>query len=140
MINFDNYLNTDYNFYLEEIQYRKLQPAAPNTSLRLACQDHLDADTSEEGKLKLTFTRKLMFEPAGIYELTVSYGAAATINAQGQKEIDWKNINAADEIRNGNCTLLNNLISRISLQIGQITSSSGQVPVITPPGIARPRQ
>ena len=81
-----------------------------------------------------------MFEPAGIYELTISYGAAATINAQGLKEIDWKNINVADEIRNGNCTLLNNLISRISLQIGQITSSSGQVPVITPPGIARPRQ
>ncbi len=140
MINFDNYLNTDYTFYLEGIQYRRLQPAAPNTSLRLACQDHLDADTAGAGKLKLTFTRKLTFEPAGIYELTVSYGAAATISAQGLTEVDWKNINVADEIRKGNCTLLNNLISRTSLQIGQITSSSGQAPVITPPGIARPRQ
>lgn len=140
MINFDNYLNSDYKFYLEEIQYRKLQPAASGAALRLACQDHIDADVAEEGKLKITFTRRLMFDPSGIYELTVAYGAIATINTQGLNEIDWKNINVADEIRNGNCTLLNNLVSRTSLQIGEITSSSGQAPVITPPAVAKPRR
>lgn len=138
MINFDNYLDSDYKFFLEEINYKMLEPADPNASLQLACQDHIEADVKEE-ILKLSFSRRLMFEPKGIYELTVTYGAIATINARGLSEVDWKNINVAEEIRNGNCTLLNNLVCRTSLQMGQVTSASGQSPVITPPGVAKAR-
>lgn len=138
MINFDNYLDSDYKFFLEEINYKILEPADPNASLQLACQDHIEADVTEE-VLKLSFSRRLMFEPKGIYELTVTYGAIATINARGLSEVDWKNINVAEEIRNGNCTLLNNLVCRTSLQMGQVTAASGQSPVITPPGVGKAR-
>lgn len=140
MINFDNYLDSNYKFFLEEIQYNKLKPADSSTSLQFTCQDNIAADVADEGKLKVSFSRKLSFKPAGIYELTVIFGAIATINERGLKELDWKRINVADEIRNGNSTLLNNLVCRSSLQIAQITSSSGQAPVITPPGVAKPRE
>lgn len=139
MTNFDQYLKTDFKFSMESMSYKQLPPAPENTQMALNCRDLLEAKT-ELDKLMLRFTRSMQFEPASIYELSVTYTAVANINVQGLSAIDWDNIDLSKEIRNGHCTLLSNLVSRASLMISQITSANGQVPVITPPAIAKTRE
>ena len=55
------------------------------------------------------------------------------MTAEKVKEHDWHNMNMAAEFKENGAFVLNNLMSRISLQIAQITSSYGQVPLILPP-------
>lgn len=136
MTNFDQYLKTDFKFAMESLSYKQLPPAPANTQMALTCRDLLEAKT-ELDKLMLRFTRSMKFEPESLYELSVTYTAVANINVQGLSAVDWDNIDLSAEIRNGHCTLLSNLVSRTSMMIAQITSANGQVPVITPPAIAK---
>ena len=137
MINLDKYLKTNYKYFLENLEYKLLAPAVPGTVMQLECRDHLDASMASEDKIRVAFTRTLKFDPECVYKLTVTYGAVAEINELGLKEVDWDSINLSNEMRNGQCGLLDALVSRASMQISQITSASGQAPMITPPKIAR---
>ena len=71
-----------------------------------------------------------------IFNLSVSFGAHLKFNEK-KSEYEWTNINLAEEFRDNGDFVTAQLMSRISLLIGQITSSFGQYPIITPPTFAK---
>lgn len=68
--------------------------------------------------------------------LSVSFGAELKFNNR-KSEQDWMKINLAEEFMQNGDFVTTQLMSRISLLIGQITSSFGQQPLILPTMLAK---
>jgi hypothetical protein len=139
--NLESYFLNEQEYYLEEIQYERIEndEAGNNVDCSLNCLDSINAVVNSNETVRLTVTRTLEFEPENIFRLKVAFGALLTFDPDKVMEYDWHNINMAEEFRENGEFVLNNLISRISLQIAQITSSFGQMPLILPPTIASER-
>lgn len=132
MLDLDRYFLPEINLYLIAINYEKKADVNDSSNLKLVCSDDLDVSYSDTG-IQLIFTRKLEFIPSALYMLTISYGAELTFNDKTKDEIKWNTIDLAKEIRESNSIFLSNIITRASLLIAQISSSYGQMPLITPP-------
>ena len=81
----------------------------------------------------------MAFDPEKIFALSVSFGMDLKFNER-KGEHDWQNVNLAEEFRENGDFVTAQLMSRISLLIGQITSSFGQQPLILPTGLAKKAQ
>ena len=136
--NLSEYFLSEHEYYLKEIKYQKLDLEAGNdTECSLNCLDNINVETIADKQVEITVTRTLEFDPQNIFYLKVAFGALLTFNPKKVEEYDWHSINMAEEFKENGNFVLNNLMSRISLQIAQITSSFGQIPLILPPAIAR---
>lgn len=91
--------------------------------------------TNEDG-VRIIVTRTLMFEPEELFALNVSFGADLKFNER-KAEHEWTKINLAEEFGENGDFVTAQLMSRISLLIGQITASFGQQPLILPSVIAK---
>lgn len=132
--NLEQYFENDYPFYLNKINFVRLAQEPTEEEIALNCQDSISTTVNDKG-VTLLVTRKLCCDPNILFELEVSFGAELTFKQERKEEVDWKNIELADEFKRNGGILLQNMMSRISLLIGQITGSFGQMPLITPPGI-----
>ena len=131
--NLSQYFLPEYEFYLEEIKYNRLSVSEKDND-NLICKDTLSADLIDTG-VRLLITRNLAFEESQLFDLSVSYGAVLTFDESRSIEINWNELDLAREFKDNGGFVLNNLMSRISLLIAQITSSFGQMPLVLPPAI-----
>lgn len=134
--NLQKYFLSNYEFYLENIDYRHLNNPSSNNNLSLNCIDHIDCHI-KDNFLLLTLTRKLEFEPSSMFYLSISYNIQLEFNKKYQNEIDWNKVNLSEEFRQNGDFVLNNILNRITLLISEITSSYGQTPLNISPFISK---
>lgn len=136
MIDFAKYFDLDHEVYLESINYKKLDDIEVEDKLALDCIDNIKADIINEDQVKIIFIRSLKFDPECLFELKVAFGAVFNLNKEYKEEVEWSKIDLSEELRKSGDNVLGEIISRVSLQIAEITSSFGQSPIITPPIVA----
>lgn len=134
IVNLEKYFLPEHTFYLNEVNYKIIEGDISGNELN--CTDNLNVTVNENDEVRILFTRALKFNPESVFELSVSFGALLKFNDTNKHEIDWHNINLAEEFKENGMFVLQNLISRSSLLIAEITSSFGQSPIILPPMIA----
>lgn len=132
--NLEKYFLPEQTFYLHNINYNRIE--APSVERQLNCIDNINVEVNDTDGVKLILTRTLKFDPEGVFELSVSFGAILKFDKDVKNEINWHEINAAEEFRANGDFVLRNLLDRISLLIAEVTSSFGQSPIIVPPVIA----
>lgn len=133
--NLVDYFMAEQEFYLDKVSYNRIDKKEEAKEYSLNCIDNIEVKVNGD-IVKVTVTRVLKFDPAEIFELSVSFGAILRFNTEKKKDYDWQNINMAEEFRENGKFVLGNLMNRISLLIAEITSSFGQTPIILPPEIA----
>ena len=135
--NLSEYFKPELEIFLDTVSYKRIENVNDKCEqeLSLLCQDNLKAMLSEDG-VRIIVTRTLMFEPEALFALNVSFGADLKFNER-KVEHEWTEINLAEEFGENGDFVTGQLMSRISLLIGQITSSFGQQPIILPSMIAK---
>lgn len=136
MIDFGRYFLHEHQIFLDNINYEVLKLEKANGEMKLNCKDTIVAQLIDKRGVKITFNRTMTFEPEGMFFLSVTFGAMLKFNPVYYDEIMWKNIDLAGEFKQNCPHILTNLMSRTSLMISEITSASGQVPIVTPGGVA----
>lgn len=131
MKNFYELFEKEHQFYLEKIEYGRINIATPNSDLQLTIKDSID-HSIETNKLNIVFTRKLVFSPESFFNLSISFGAILTIKKE-YRDYNWDELDLQDEFLTNGGFVINNLISRTNLLVAEITSSFGQSPIILPP-------
>ena len=131
MLDFNRYFLPDRRIFLDNVQYETLQVTEKAENRKLNCKDTILAQRSDKW-VKINFNRTLSFTPEGVYRLSVTFGVLLPFNPQTKDEVDWKKVDLAGAFRENCKTLLAALMSRASLLVAQITSASGQNPLITP--------
>ncbi len=139
MENLEQYFENEHRIYLKEINFERLDEIKQPTEgeITLNCTDNIAATVKDDEGVELVLTRKLSFVPEQIFGLNISFGADLQFDKEKAREINWHEINLADEFRNNGNFVLSNLLGRISLLIAQITSSSGQTPLVIPPSMPK---
>lgn len=135
MLDFSRYFLPNAQIFLENINYELLKPT--NGRVKMNCKDTIIARVMEPVGIKVTFNRALTFEPEGLFYLSVSFSSILAFRRDTKDEIDWKSIDLAGEFRENGGIWLHNLSSRAALLIAEITSASGQTPIITMSGTAK---
>ncbi|OKZ95467.1 MAG: hypothetical protein BHV90_22750 [Clostridiales bacterium 42_27] len=130
--NFSGYFENKHDIFLEDISYSRLETNI-TTDCSLNCTDNINAQLIENQGIKLVVTRALEFEPESIFSMKVAFGAKLYFKEDKMKAFDWSQLNLAEEFRENGDFVINELMSRITLMIAQITASFGQVPLILPP-------
>ena len=127
----------EHEFYLYKIVYDRLDNVTPEKTAPLNCADNINVEIKNNSIVKIIVTRSLYFEPEEIFRLSVAFGANLKFEPQKVSEYNWNEINLADEFRDNGHFVMDNLMSRISLLIAQITSSFGQQPLLLAPIVAK---
>lgn len=135
--NLSEYFKPELEIFLDTVSYKRIENLDNKTEqeLLLLCQDNLKDLTQEDG-IRIIVTRTLTFDPEALFVLNVSFGADLKFNER-KSEYEWSEINLAEEFGENGDFVITQLMSRISLLIGQITSSFGQPPLILPAVIAK---
>ena len=133
-MNFIETFNENYSYFLKEIHYRVITVGNIQDKIDIMIGDCLTFNMLDDSHLEIIVGRNVKFEPNVVYELSISFGAVLELKENSRLAIDsdWKN----DFIKSpeGN-TIIQGLLSRVSLQIAQITSSYGLNPIVTPPNL-----
>ncbi len=133
MIEYNKYFSNQRAIFLNDIKYSLISVEfKPIKNIEFKTIDSIETEIVDVNKLRMIFTRKIFFIPKSLYELTVSFGlilnfTEEALNIPNYKVLDYQKYFIENNL------YINDLISRISLQISQITASHGQPPVITPP-------
>lgn len=130
MIEFDKYFLTECNIFLHHVDYDHLSMGGEP---KLTITDQIGAYDVAEDKVRIEISRSVNAAPGQLFSLRVVFGVLLTKNPLVMGELDWSQVNVAEEFKKAKKPLINNVVSRISLLISSLTSSSGVVPVITPP-------
>lgn len=134
--NLSDFFAAKQEFFLDSVCYKRIDKREQREKYTLSCTDQIKAElTEDKSGVKLTVERVLVFEPEEIFSLSVVFGAKLKFNEKLRDEYDWETIDLEDEFVKNGRFVLGNLMSRISLLIGQITSSVGQTPLVLPPRI-----
>ena len=134
--NLKEYFSDSYNLFLDEINYKKLNNPQNGVMLELKCNDQIEAKMDDARNVSVWVRRTLKFDTDEVFFLKVSFGAILALNEKKKDEYDWTKIDLAREFKENGGFVTNNLMSRISLLIAQITASVGQQPLILPPNIS----
>jgi len=135
--NLSEYFKPELEIFLDTVSYKRIEDLdnKRERELSLLCHDNLKATLSESG-VRIIAARTVMFDPEELFTLNVSFGADLKFNETGV-EYDWSETNLAEEFGENGDFVTVQLMSRISLLIGQLTSSYGQQPLILPSVIAK---
>nr|DAM90370.1 MAG TPA: Protein-export protein secB, Greek key beta sheet.35A [Caudoviricetes sp.] len=137
--NLADYFEEQQEFYLDKISYNRIEIGVQAPKHMLNCIDRIEANVNED-IVKLTVSRTIKFDPEEIFKLTVIYGAILKFKKEKKEDYKWREIDLAKEFKENGGFVLENLISRTSLLIAEITSSFGQPPVILPPVVVTPKE
>ena len=135
--NLKDFFEPSQEIFLDSISYNRIEntEVSPERDIFLICQDNVRASIEASG-VKILLTRSLTFDPDVLFHLSVTFGALLKFNKK-KNEIDWKKLNLADEFRENGEFATSQLMNRISLLIGQITSSFGQQPIMLPTSLIK---
>jgi len=126
---FNRYFLAERRIVLENVNY-EVHPVQPNGQMKLNGKDTIIAQIAGQAGVKVTYNRTLKFEPDGPFTLSVSYAVMLIFNPGTRDELDWKTVDVAAQFRKHCAPICANISSRISLLIAEITSASGQPPMI----------
>lgn len=133
-MNFMEVFNKNYSYFLHEINYRVITVGAIKDKVDISVRDYLDFSMLDKSHLQIIVKRKVEFQPNLVYELSVSFGAVLELINEHEHadNFDWEK-----EFKNSaeGLSVIQGLLTRVSLQIAQITSSYGLNPVVTPPNL-----
>ena len=133
-MNFVEMFYENYSCFLNEVNYKVVAVGDVRDKVDILINDNVSFELVGDSNLKVVVERKISFNPNIVYEIRVSFGAILTFR-DGNNKLD--NIDFEKEFitdANGSI-IIQGLLSRISLQIAQITSSYGQNPLVTPPNL-----
>ena len=133
--NLEQYFEKDYQFYLERIKFDRIDSKEDVGEVSLNCRDSISVVVNNDEGVTLIITRKMYFDPNVLFELEVSFGVDLKFIQEKKTEVEWDTVDLASEFKKSGEFVLQNIMSRMSLLIGQITASFGQAPLMTPPGI-----
>ena len=133
--NLEQYFEKDYQFYLYRIKFDRIDSTEDVGEVSLNCRDSISVVVNNDEGVTLIITRKMYFDPNVLFELEVSFGVDLKFIQEKKTEVEWDNVDLASEFKKSGEFVLQNIMSRMSLLIGQITASFGQAPLMTPPGI-----
>ena len=135
--NLYEYFKPELDIFLDSVNYNRIESAGNehNKELSLLCQENIKVSVNDKG-VRIIVSRSLLFEPERFFVLNVSLGADLKFNER-KNEHKWEDINLAEEFKENGAFVTGQLMSRISLLIGQITSSFGQAPLIIPAILAK---
>lgn len=138
--NLQDYFRPEQEIFLDKVNYKRIENTNNKVSkeFTLLCQDNVKVSVNDDG-VRIIVTRSLVFEPEEIFTMSVSFGTDLKFNER-KSEYDWKTINLAEEFRENGDFVTAQLMSRVSLIIGQITSSFGQQPIILQPALVKTNQ
>lgn len=131
-----SYFLPEYQFFLHQIEFEKKEDVHQNVQdIVLSCSDKLSASINHENNtVTLLVTRNLSFTPDILFHASITFGATLKFSDK-KPEIDWTNEDLSTEFLHNGQFVTANLMSRITLLMGEITSSSGQTPLFLPPQI-----
>lgn len=137
--NLSSYFLPKQQFYLHSVSFERIEKSPSDTetvqSITLTCNDNLSVNLDTNTDIvNLLITRSVSFSPDLFFHASVTYGAILKLNEK-KTEINWNAIDLAKELLQNGQFVTNNLLARITLLLGEITSSSGQTPLILPPQI-----
>ena len=131
-MNFAELFNENYSYFLKEIGYQVITVGNIHDKVDIVVKDNTTFEMLDETHLQIVVERNVRFEPNVVYELKVSFGAILELKniSKIERDIDWH-----QEFKKSNegLAVIQGLLTRISLQISQITSSYGLNPIVTPP-------
>ena len=126
-----DYFTMNYRFFLQNVQYEKIALGDDNATMQL--NDHLEVQDLEDHAV-LKYTRNAFFEPQQLFSISVTFVAELEYSeAYRSKAVENRSQEALEVIKEAGEQVTSNLSSRASLIIAELTSGSGQMPVITPP-------
>ena len=133
-MNFTEMFKENYSYFLNEINYKVITVGNINDKVDIKIQDNLEFKILGDTSLQIIANRVVRFNPNVVYELNVSFGAILEFKSKGlvDDNVDW-NANFVQTPEGSN--IIQSLLTRISLQIAQITSSYGLNPIVTPPNL-----
>ena len=135
--NLQDYFRTEIGIFLDAVEYKRVEE--PNTEVKteiaLRCQDNVSVSLNEGG-VRILITRNVTFDPEKLFTLSVTFGADLKFTDR-KSDHNWKDINLAEEFMENGDFVTSQLVSRISLIIGEITSSFGQQPILLPAFLAK---
>ena len=137
--NLSSYFQQEYQFFLHQIDYEKKEDVHQDIqSVVLSYSDKLSASINhDDSTVTLLVTRTLSFTPDILFHVSITFGAI--LKSSGKKpEVPWTDEVLSNEFLHNGQFVTANLMSRITLLMGQITSSSGQTPLFLPPQIIVP--
>lgn len=135
--NLSDYFRPELEIFLDSLRYKRIESENKNTEkeFTLLCKDNIKTEMQEDG-IRIIVTRILEFDPEEFFTLSVVFGADLKFNER-KAEVKWDELNIAEEFRANGDFVTAQLMSRMSLLIGQITSSFGQQPIIPPLALAK---
>lgn len=139
MFDFDRYFLKECQIYLSHVEYNFLSQPKQGEN-KLTIRDAMSSYDLAEDKVKIEISRALDFGMGGVFDLRVVFGITLTKNPFSINEVNWSSVNVVEEFKRSKIHLINNIISRISMLIAEITSVSGQVPIVTPPQLIKAPQ
>lgn len=130
--NLSEYFIPEQEIFLDTISYKRIEDSKneEKQELSLLCKDDIDTLVTDDF-VQIIITRELVFYPEAMFSLIVSFGACLKFNER-KEEQNWADIDLAKEFSENGQFITSQLMSRISLLIGQITSSFGQQPLVLP--------
>ncbi len=131
MLKLERFFSTGIQINLVNITYNSIDLSSEDSNFNIHCQDSLKTKLNGDRSLSAFFTRKVFLDPKALFELSVTYEAVMDIDEDSKDEIN--DIDFDKEISENGEDILMILASKCSLLISQITSASGQNPIITPP-------
>lgn len=134
--NLGDYFIPQHEFYLNEVKYKRISNQAIEPSYSLNVTDNVSVDANDE-TIQINVERILSFVPEGLFDLSVSFGAILHFNEDRKNEIDWNSVILAEEFVENGQFVMNNLMSRISMLIAEITASYGQAPIVLPNAVIK---
>lgn len=133
MLELDKYFKSNLDVNLYHIEFNIIENNTQVDRVELECIDDLVIKGKDNVKANFIFTRNIKFNPSCLYELSVSFIFSLIYDQDAITDIDLDKIDLVNELKENKNIYLGNVISRASLHIAQITSSSGLMPIITPP-------
>lgn len=135
--NLQEYFCPEMRIFLDVVNYKRIEEHCTERKqeISLLCQDNVNVSVNEDG-VRVIVTRSVIFDPNEIFTLSVSFGADLKFTDR-KLEYEWKDLDLAQEFMENGDFVTAQLMSRISLVIGEITSSFGQQPLILPAVIAK---
>ena len=129
-MDFDKYFLTECNVFLHHLEYDML---SLDGEPKLTVTDSASAYDVSDDKVRVEISRTVSAALGKLFTIRAVFGILLKKNPLVMNEIDWSTVNVAEELIKNRKPLVNNVASRLSMLIANVTSSSGVIPVITPP-------
>ncbi len=130
MIDFNQYFEDPYQFALKEVRYELIEKEVCENEIEIKIFDEIELK-EDERLFDITFYRNVRFEPETLFQLKVAYSIKLNFKENidvSKIDIDWNK-----ELMSNENLYIQNVASRASNLIANITSSYGREPLITPP-------